>query len=101
MVVLHAVVQPFIDHVGGLDSQHRRQLACLATLTRSVPSSQGRVDYIRVKLVERENGFLAEPILGKSGLINTMLKADGLVKIDKHTEGLDEGMLAKVLLFAS
>ena len=99
MVVFHAVVQPFIHHIGGLDPQSRRQHACPATMTRSVPSSLGRVDYVRVRLVEGNHGFLAEPILGKSGLINTMLRADGLVKIDKHTEGLDEGVPVKVLLF--
>ena len=54
-----------------------------------------------MKLVEKDNAFVAEPILGKSGLINTMLRADGLVKIDKNTEGLDTGAQVNVLLFAS
>lgn len=101
MVVFHAVVQPFIDHIGGLEPAHLRRYACPATLTRSVASSLGRVDYVRVKLVEEDNAFHAEPILGKSGLINTMLRADGLVKIDKNTEGLDAGAQVNVLLFAS
>lgn len=99
MVVFHAVVLPFIDHVGGLEPAYHRRPACMATLNRSVASSQGRVDYIRVKLLEENGNFTAEPVLGKSGLINTMLRADGLVKIDKHTEGLDENTQVKVLLF--
>ncbi|MEN8245869.1 MAG: gephyrin-like molybdotransferase Glp [Thermodesulfobacteriota bacterium] len=101
MVVFHAVVQPFIDHVSGLDPALHRRFACPATLSRSVASSLGRVDYVRVKLVEQDGAFVAEPILGKSGLINTMLRADGLVKIDKNTEGLDAGAQVNVLLFAS
>lgn len=101
MVVFHAVVQPFIDHVSGLDPALHRRFACPATLSRSVASSLGRVDYVRVKLVEKDGSFVAEPILGKSGLINTMLRADGLVKIDKNTEGLDAGAHVNVLLFAS
>ena len=100
MLVFHAVVQPFIDHVSGLEPAHLRRYACPATLSRSVASSLGRVDYIRVKLVEQDNAFVAQPILGKSGLINTMLRADGLVKIDKNTEGLDAGAQVNVLLFA-
>jgi molybdopterin molybdotransferase len=100
MVVFHVVVQPFIDHVSGLEPAHLRRYACPATLSRSVASSLGRVDYIRVKLVEQDNAFVAQPILGKSGLINTMLRADGLVKIDKNTEGLDAGAQVNVLLFA-
>jgi len=101
MVVFHAVVQPFIDHISGLEPGLHRRYACPATLSRSIASSLGRVDYVRVKLVEKDNAFVAEPILGKSGLINTMLRADGLVKIDKNTEGLDAGTPVSVLLFAS
>ena len=33
----------------------------------------------------------ADPVLGKSGLISTMVKADGLIEIDINTEGLDKG----------
>jgi len=101
MVVFHAVVQPFIDHVSGLESALHRRYACPARLSRSVASSLGRVDYVRVKLVGENDTYTAEPILGKSGLINTMLRADGLVKIDKNTEGLDAGAQVNVLLFMS
>jgi molybdopterin molybdotransferase len=54
------------------------------------------VDYVRVKLAERDNILVADPVLGKSGLIHTMVKADGLLKIDKNTEGLDKGSRVKV-----
>ncbi len=39
-----------------------------------------------------------EPVLGKSGLIHTMVKADGLVAIDKDTEGLFSGDQIQVIL---
>ena len=87
--------------MSGLAPAYHRQHACPATLSRSIASSLGRVDYVRVKLVDQDTAFIAEPILGKSGLINTMLRADGLVKIDKNTEGLDAGAQVNVLLFAS
>jgi molybdopterin molybdotransferase len=67
-------------------------------LNRNLSSKQGRVDFIRVKL-HHENGTLsAEPVLGKSGLIRTMTKADGLVRIDKNTEGMDKGTIVEVAL---
>jgi len=56
------------------------------------------VDYIRVKLVTKENKLTAEPVLGKSGMINTMIKADGLVTIGLDDEGLEKGTLVQVLL---
>ena len=35
---------------------------------------------------------------GKSGLINTLVKANGLVKIDLNTEGLDKEEIVEVIL---
>jgi molybdopterin molybdotransferase len=71
----------------------------LAVLSRNLASVQGREDYVRVKLVLRENQIYAEPILGKSGLIHTMVKADGLIKIDMNSEGLDKGTHVRVVVF--
>ncbi|NOY69289.1 MAG: molybdopterin molybdenumtransferase MoeA, partial [Deltaproteobacteria bacterium] len=48
--------------------------------------------FIRVRLVLEDDGtFIAEPILGKSGLIRTMVSADGLIEISMNTEGIDKG----------
>ncbi|MDP2643369.1 MAG: molybdopterin molybdotransferase MoeA [Desulfobacterales bacterium] len=96
MVVFVVLVRPFIDQIQGYlshGSQHNRISAVLA---RNIASAQGRTDFIRIRLVEQNGTLRAEPILGKSGLIHTMLKADGLIEIDKNTEGLDEG--AQVLV---
>jgi molybdopterin molybdotransferase len=49
--------------------------------------------------VRGKNQVFAEPILGKSGLIRTMVKADGLIKIDMNSEGLEEGTFVRVVLF--
>ncbi|MBU0544675.1 MAG: molybdopterin molybdenumtransferase MoeA, partial [Proteobacteria bacterium] len=68
-----------------------------AQLTRNIASAQGRTDYIRVRLTEEEGIVLAEPVLGKSGLINTMVKADGFIKIGVNTEGLEKGSMVRVI----
>jgi len=96
MVVFHAAVRPFIDHIAGLEPSTKRICFHRARLTRNLSSVLGRVDYVRVRLTQAEDGLAAEPILGKSGLINTMVKADGLLKIDKNTEGLDKDALVEV-----
>ena len=64
-----------------------------------IASAQGRVDFVRVKLSEGDGDLTAEPILGKSGLINTMVKADGLIEIDRNTEGLEKGAQVQVIPF--
>jgi molybdopterin molybdotransferase len=68
-------------------------------LSRNLASVQGRDDHVRVKLVRQAEGLYAEPILGKSGLIHTMVKADGLIRIDRDSEGLDKGSPVEVMLF--
>jgi molybdopterin molybdotransferase len=68
-------------------------------LTRNIASAQGREDYIRVSLQKAEQGWEATPILGKSGLISTMVRADGLIRIEQNSEGLEKGEWVEVLLF--
>jgi len=89
MVVFSVVVKPFIEHISGLAVS--REVKIPAILTRNIASVHGRTDYVRVRLSEKNGKLYAEPILGKSGLINTMVKADGLVEIDMNTEGLYQG----------
>ncbi len=98
MVVFSQVVRPFIDHVSGLrhDSRHRLR-RIQARLTRNIASAQGRIDFIRVQLTETDGELRATPILGKSGLIHTMVKADGLVAVGMNTEGLDRDAVVSVI----
>jgi molybdopterin molybdotransferase len=97
MVVFEIVVRPFIEHIGGLSPEQKKHFNPVAQLNRNISSTQGRTDYIRVKLIEKDGILRAEPILGKSGLINTMVKADGLIEIGLDTEGLDEGARVEVI----
>ena len=97
MIVFKMVVRPFIEHIGGKSATQMKLLTFPAQLSRNLSSAQGRTDYIRVKILENDNGIWAEPVLGKSGLINTMIKADGLVEIGINTEGLDKGTIVNVI----
>ncbi len=97
MVVFAVVVRPFIDHMAGLAASGMPDLRIPARLTRNLASAQGRVDYVRVRLTAGEGGLGAEPILGKSGLIHTMVRADGLIRIDRDVEGMEKGTAVQVL----
>jgi molybdopterin molybdotransferase len=100
MIVFDRVVKPFIEHAAGLKNPTlQRQFHITARLTRNVASAQGRKDFVRVRLIPDGKNLLAEPILGKSGLLNTMLMADGLIEIDMNTEGLDKGAIVSVSIF--
>ncbi|MFC1858965.1 gephyrin-like molybdotransferase Glp [Thermodesulfobacteriota bacterium] len=99
MVVFTIVVKPFLEHISGLARQNQIERRFAATLTRNVSSAQGRMEYIRIRLADKDGTLWAEPILGKSGLINTMVKADGLIEIGRNTEGLDKGTKVDVIPF--
>ncbi len=98
MVVFSIFVKPCLNHLEGeLPSPIKPRLR--ARLTRNLASAQGRDDYIRVALRQGPEGWEAEPILGKSGLISTLVRSDGLIRIDRFTEGLEKGEWVEVMLF--
>ncbi|THB81341.1 MAG: molybdopterin molybdenumtransferase MoeA [Desulfobacteraceae bacterium] len=97
MVVFQIVVTPFLNRLKG-DLQLNRQTRIPAVLSRNIASAQGRTDYVRVSLTKDTKGYIAEPVLGKSGLIRTMVMADGLVEIPENTEGYEKGTLVDVIL---
>ena len=98
MVVFSRIVKPFITYISGISENNHNEFRLTARLTRNLASAQGRVDFVRVRLVKKSGVSWAEPILGKSGLISTMVKADGLIEIGMNTEGLDEGTEVEVIL---
>ena len=98
MIVFEMVVKPFLDRLRGLNDAGLRRPVVAARLSRNLASAQGRTDFVRVRLQKTEDGLLAEPILGKSGLLNTMIRADGLTTIAENTEGLDAGAPVSVYL---
>lgn len=69
-----------------------------ARMTKNIPSAPGRADYVRVQLFERDGSWWAEPIIGKSGLITTLVKSDGIVEIASEKEGVLQGEFVPVIL---
>lgn len=99
MVVFDRVVRPFIAHAAGMaENAGNYARSVSAKISRNIASAQGRTDFIRVRLRKTDEALWAEPVPGKSGLIHTMVQADGLVEIDGNTEGLDKGTAVSVIL---
>jgi len=66
-----------------------------ATLALNVPSARGREDYVRVSLKDG----IATPLFGKSGLLNTLVKSNGVVRVPAESEGLETGSTVEVILW--
>jgi len=70
-----------------------------AQISINVASEAGREDYLPVRLHITEDGLMAEPIFGRSNLIFTLVRADGLVRIPPEATGLSVGTEVEVRLF--
>lgn len=70
-----------------------------ARLTRNISSTQGREEHVRVRLEEKKGELWATPVLGKSGLIRTLLFSDGKIVIPSHLRGIEAGEEVEVILF--
>ena len=70
-----------------------------AIVTKNLPSTPGRTDFVRARLFLEENQWYADPILGKSSLISTLVKSEGMIEIPSKSEGVLKGETVSVRLF--
>lgn len=100
MVVFYLFVRPLLRQYSGLGSSLGLQRIPALT-SQQIPSAIGREEYVRVQITPQEQGGLplATPVYGKSGLLNPLVRADGLLPIHRDSEGLDGGVEATILLF--
>ena len=70
-----------------------------ARIAKNISSSPGREEHIGVTLEERNGELWAIPLLGKSGLITTLTRADGTGVIPLRKLGVQEGEFVEVRLF--
>lgn len=100
-VAFDLFVRPAIQHLSGMKAEglpaHR---TVKARLQRNISSASGRTDFIRVQVLPSVTGEMAaQPILGKSGALSSMVKAHGYIEIAEKQQGLKEGEIVEVTLF--
>lgn len=98
ITVCEELVKPAIRAMLGQPPAGRR-LPVAAGLARNLASLPGRDDFVSVRLGRRPEGYVAEPILGKSGLITAIAHADGTLHLPYDKSGLYAGDQVEVLLF--
>jgi molybdopterin molybdotransferase len=97
-IVMLVLVLPFLTHLAGKKNSfdEKDKVFVQAELARNIASKYGREDYVRVRLEDSGGKLKAIPIMGKSGLLKTIVQADGLLKIPDNLEGLEKGTEVKV-----
>jgi molybdopterin molybdotransferase len=101
LVIFDLFAAPLIRKLGGEAEAAVTEFSktLRATLKTNIASQVGREDYVRVILERDSERWLATPLPSKSGAIFTLVKADGMVRIDLNQDGLEQGEEVEVILF--
>jgi molybdopterin molybdotransferase len=100
-VSFEILVKPVLEELSGLykNKPDNDKHTVVAKIAKNISSSPGRQEHIAVAIEERNGELWAVPILGKSGLITTLTRADGTFVIPLKKLGVQEGETVKVRLF--
>lgn len=102
LVIASLFVVPVVEALQGL-KRFRLKASLKARLSLNLSSQAGREDWVPVRLLpgdQADSGtFLADPVFGKSNLIFTLVRADGLIRIPPDATGLNTGEVVDVYLF--
>lgn len=99
LIVFESIVKKILSDLKGEILPLGLNRTVEALLENNIASEGGREEFIRVILKKKDGKFWAVPVLGKSGMISTLAKADGYIVIGLNQEGLYQGDLVTVYLF--
>ena len=100
LVVFDLLVAPSIRVLSG-ETQAQLSHEVPAILTQDVPSESGREDYVPVTLSFQNGCRAATPVFGKSNLIFTLIRSDGIIEIPMDSGGLYAGETVDVRIYPS
>lgn len=91
LMMFKVIAQPLLDA--------RKPYPVYARLTQNIASQPGRDDFVPVSLLDEAGQWTARPLLGKSGLMGILSRADGFIHIAAVEQGLIGGDICRVSLF--
>ena len=96
VVICQQVLRKLVAAYLGRPAEEPQKVS--AVLPRKVPSRLGLEEFVRVNLGRVGGRLIATPIGRGAGVITTMVKADGVLRIPSRDEGLNAGVEADVEL---
>jgi molybdopterin molybdotransferase len=98
MMVFRLLVRPTLYALTGC-AQAPPPKTVRARLTENIPSVTGREDHVQVRLSYADGELRADPVFGKSNLIYTLIRADGVVVVPLDQGGLYAGAEVPVQMY--
>lgn len=99
LLAFKVLVEPFILAMMGQVVPGPRKVRAL--LAESVPSRLGLWEVVRVRLFEDRGRLVAHPLPRGASVLSSMAKAEGILRIPPHSEGLPEGRELEVELLVN
>jgi molybdopterin molybdotransferase len=100
LIVAQVFLAPFLLYLqGGKMEKGPGGYRIKAALATSIHSTIGLEEYVRVRIEDTAQGVAAYPIFGKSGMISTMVKANGIVMIPVNAEGFSKGEVVQAIQY--
>jgi molybdopterin molybdotransferase len=97
MVCCEQFILPAIRKMTGARGLFRRTVT--ARLAKEVKDKKGRLHFVRVRLEEDKDGCVAHPTGAQgSGILMSMVSADGLMAVPAGSERVEEGSIVTVQL---
>ena len=88
IIAYEELVRPILYRSLQLMKPERQKIKVF--LTRKIPSKLGTEEFLRVKIGKIGEKLFATPLPRGSGLITSLTRADGIIRIPALSEGLDE-----------
>lgn len=98
LTIYAAVVRPVLRRLAGWSDPFRIRTVT-ARLSKSIRRDPEREEFVRVRLHGTGEDVRATPVLGSSGMLHSMARADGHTFIPLHREGFDEGERIQVEVY--
>lgn len=98
-ITFHLFAKPLIYKWQGLESEKPDVIK--AKLSRQVASSLGHEEFLRVKIGKVGNNLIATPVTRGAGVLMSLVRADGFVRIPAMSEGIGSGTEVEVELIRS
>jgi putative molybdopterin biosynthesis protein len=88
-ITTELVVKPIICRMMGIAPVNGPKIQ--AVVSRKISSPIGQDEYIRVALGKIGDRIVATPLSRGAGVITSLVRADGIMMIPRHSQGVDSG----------
>ena len=96
VIACELFVQPIIESKLGRAADPNP--TATATMTRRVHSPMGEDEFLRVRLGQVGDRLVATPLQRGAGVISSLVRADGIARIPRRSEGIEAGSQVSVRL---